>query len=97
METLLSLGISLLWLVFSLVILWVFYRIVRGTYAAMRYYAAINGLYTGGLTNEECREAYDRWNKEPHPDAGYWFVFVSLMILAGWAIWAVVSSPPPGF
>ena len=68
-----------------------------GGYVSLRYYAAINGCYAGSLTDEECREAYDRWAWKLHPDLGYWFVFVSLMLLAGWAIWAVVASPSPGF
>ncbi len=66
-------------------------------YVGLRYFAAINGWYGGALTNEECREAYDRWIIKSDPDLGYWFVFVSLMALAGWAIWALVTSPPPGF
>lgn len=65
-------------------------------YVGLRYFAAINGWYGGALTNEECRAAYERWSIEPHPDLGYWIVFVALMALASWFIWAFVTSPAPG-
>ena len=97
MDTILTFGFMSLFLVVPLAVLWFFYRVVRVTYAGLRYFAAINGWYGGALSNEECREAYDRWNIEPHPDLGYWIVFVALMALAAWFIWFVVTSPPPGF